>query len=971
MPRRAPPASSTMIDQSKCPQPPAPSTMIDQSKHRQPPSGSDRAKSYLKKLQHAPPSSFHLLDPAKARRLHAQSMFIPSPADVAGVIAAIPEGETKTIADLRRVLAQMGNAETACPAATLKYWKWLAYAYEEALEKDARFAVPWWRVLHKGQPARVSQPSPQLPPAHEVVGAGAVGAVLSASAGDIHIGDHARVEGDVFTGGKHIYVSQPSLPALLHTLQSPPPDFTGREKELAYLRKKFLDSGEAHIREAHIAGLCGAGGVGKTALARALCRELAESYPAAQLEIDLQGTSSPLDPYAAMRRLLERFYPGTRLPDEPAALSEVYRGALEENACLLLLDNARSAQQVKPLLPPVPSAAVITSRWDFSLPAQGLHMLRLDVLEAGEAAALLITLLAPSTAPASIEALAKQCGYLPLALRIAAALLQANPDWQIEDLLESLKDECRRLAALKDPDDPDLDVEASLELSYRLLPQDLQAAFRGLGVFGAPFDLAAAQAILTPPHWYTNGEGSGEGSGREALNSLRKHGLLEYRVESGDYSMHDLALLFAQSRLLRQEKEAAATLERAAAYFLAEGAAANDLYKKGGENMIKALQRFRSLWPHLETLWQRLADERSGWPVRSGTDETSQAGEINFAERWLCDLPGRMWEVLDLTLTPLQHMPFIERALAAARTLGDRQAEGVHLGNLGLAHASLGETQRASEFYRQHLEIAIQTGDRTGEGNALGNLGLACTALGEYHQAIEFYRQALLIDRELVASGGDRSREAADLINLGNACFYLGETTQAIEHFQQALAIDRQVGDRRGESVALGCLGGAIHTLGDVQQAIELYEQALVINRQLGDRKNEGLSLGNLGLAYANLGDTPRAIELYRQALLIDRQVGNRRGEGSVLNNLGMLYSSQGNYPQAIELYQQRLEIARQAGDRRGEGNALANMGLAYCELGDRQRTGELWRQALAVYQASEDPRAATVQQWLEEEGLL
>jgi hypothetical protein len=111
-------------------------------------------QSFLEKLELAPASSFHFLDSAKAKRMNVKTLFIPSPLDVAKVIAAIPKGETRTIIDLRRELAVFGKAETACPAKTIKYWKWLSYAYDEVHEKESKYVAPWWRVLKDGKPSR-------------------------------------------------------------------------------------------------------------------------------------------------------------------------------------------------------------------------------------------------------------------------------------------------------------------------------------------------------------------------------------------------------------------------------------------------------------------------------------------------------------------------------------------------------------------------------------------------------------------------------------------------------------------------------------------------------------------------------------------------------------------------------------------------------------------------------------------------
>lgn len=108
-------------------------------------------ESLLEKLQNAPASSFHVLDPKKAKRMNAKTLFIPSPDDVAKAITAIPAGTSKTILELRADLAKMGNADTACPAKTIKYWKWLAQASEL---DDSPFSIPWWRVLKDGKPSR-------------------------------------------------------------------------------------------------------------------------------------------------------------------------------------------------------------------------------------------------------------------------------------------------------------------------------------------------------------------------------------------------------------------------------------------------------------------------------------------------------------------------------------------------------------------------------------------------------------------------------------------------------------------------------------------------------------------------------------------------------------------------------------------------------------------------------------------------
>jgi tetratricopeptide (TPR) repeat protein len=688
----------------------------------------------------------------------------------------------------------------------------------------------------------------------------------------------------------------------------PPPvsDFTGRAKELETLKTSFKNG-------AVITALSGGGGVGKTELARKLSQELADDYPAARLEIDLRGASeNPLTPEDAMRRLLEPFYPNQKLPDDPNQLRGLYQQTFAEHQSLLLLDNAADAAQVRPLIPPRPSAAIVTSRRYFSLSEFGMsEPLRLEAL-AEEEARDLLRAASPKlrNAPADeVKQLAALCGRLPLALRVAAALLEDRPDWRPADLLAHLADERSRLKRLKRDSDPDLDLEAVLALSYALLDEDLQFKFRQLGVFPAPFFKISASFI-----W-----GLDDDSNTTALlDRLISHSLLHMlpsplsspllsNTLGGGivYSLHDLTRYFALALLEKDPVEAHQTILRHAEHFLEVASAANDLYEKGGEHILPALGAFRFLYPHLSAAFARL----SAQPADPAAD------------RWLSDFPDRCAYLLDLHLPPRERIPLLEAALAASRRLGDKGREGVYLGSLGLAYADLGDARKAIEFYEQALAIAREIGDRRGEGAVLGGLGLAYADLGDARKAIEFH--------------------------------------------EQALAIAREIGDRRGEGNWLGNLGRVYAALGDARKAIEFHEQALAIAREIGDRRGEGAVLGGLGLAYAALGDARKAIEFYEQALAIAREIGDRRGEGAVLGGLGLAYADLGDARKAIEFYEKRMEIAREIGDRRGEGATLASMGAAYKTLGEKDKARALWGQALAIFRAIESPHARTVESWL------
>ena len=605
-------------------------------------------------------------------------------------------------------------------------------------------------------------------------------------------------------------VAPQTVASPLFNILPPVTDFTGREKELDDLKNRFT-------RGALITGLSGGGGIGKTELARRLAQDLAGDFPEARLEIDLLGTlESPLSPEEAMRRLLEPFYSGQKLPDDLEQLKGLYQSTFASHKVLLLLDNAANAAQARELIPPSPSVAIVTSRQHFSLSEFGLDRpLRLDVLLPEEARQLLRQaarelLDVPDEA---LDELIRLCGGLPLALRVAVALLNDRDDWSLHTLIQRLTEERTRLKRLKRPDD--LDVEATLSLSYKLLDDELKHRFRSLGVFPAPFWDISAAAV-----WQMEeGEEAGDTLGALLNRSLLKTSPSDFILGASEtplhfYSLHDLTRLYALERS-REQSEYDQTVLMHARHYLELVGIADKQYLQGGQSIQTGLSLFREVWVHLSIAWERM---------RSDGDRQTQE-----KMQWLSDFPAKCPYILDLHLPPRQRIPLLEQALHSARILKDRMAEGIHLGNLGLAYADLGDARKAIEFYEQALEIDREIGDRRGEGNALGNLGLAYAALGDARKAIEFYEQQLVIVRE--------------------------------------------IGDRRGEGNALGNLGNAYAALGDARKAIEFYEQRMIIAREIGDRRGEGNALANMGMIFKNLNQPDKAKELWKEALEIFKAI--------------------------------------------------------------------------------------------------
>ena len=796
----------------------------------------------------------------------------------------------------------------------------------------------------------------------------------------------------------------PVIASPLFTIPSHPSDFTGRQEEIDQLLSSnptaptAIPSGQDNP---FLVGITGSGGIGKTALARSLAQRLSDQYSEARLEIDLRGTTAqPIEPEEAMRRLLGPFFPGQKLPDNPNDLHGLYQQTMRSHKALLLLDNAANPAQVRPLLPDSPSAAIFTSRLNFTIPERRVKPLRLGLLSKTESMDFLrqVSMRLVSEPEEQVLKLAESCGFLPLALRVSASLYESREDWDMERFLKKLSDERTRLEALRSPDDPDLDVKASLELSYQALPDGIKTFFRQLAVFAAPFTIEALAAVWDcelPSQESSEGEEDDTVELTEeadaALGVLLNRQMLEYNADTQEYALQDLTRIFARSLLAASEGEVRLTLDRYIEYYLDMGNACNELYQEGGENVVLALNYFAIIWPHLAACWRRLTKKAPGWPLPE------------LADRWLCDFPGGVGFMLDLHLSPQAKIPFLESAIAAAQRLGDQKAEGSHLVTLGNAWSDQGYVHKALDYYTQSLEVNRASGNQSGEIASLGSLGNAWSDLDDLDKALTYYNQGLEIARQ----SGEKRMEGQYWGNLGNIYRKQGETDKALEHYNRALEIDREIGDRLNEATWLGNQGSAWLDQGEIQKAIEAFQHSLEITREISDEIGEGTRLGNLGDAYINLGDTDKAIDYYKQALVIDQSNGNKSGEAADLGGLGQAYQEQedhlkateyfqqalqvsheigdqnkellwckslfqsyqilGEYDKANEFYEQVLNTLRQLGDRLGEGEFLADIGTWYDSTGEKERARSLWQEALIIYQETDDPNAGIIKEWLGE----
>jgi tetratricopeptide (TPR) repeat protein len=654
-----------------------------------------------------------------------------------------------------------------------------------------------------------------------------------------------------------------------------PPDiqeFTGRAEEVAQLRRHLAAAGGPEAGRGLavvISVIAGKPGVGKSALAIHLAHQLVPAFPDGQLYVNLRGAGRQRLAPAAV---LGQFLHALRLPDEdiPTELDQQvarYRTLLASRRILVVLDNAADAAQVRPLLPGSPTCAVLITSRNPLTAVEGARPLSLESLDQRAAVELLgeLTDRQRITAePQAVDAIARYCGYLPLALRIAGAKLAARPAWPLAVLAERLADERHRLTELRAGD---LEVRASFELGYTDLDPDDARTFRLLGLLDGPdftSEVAAALAGHSPDHV------------RETLERLADAQLLE-TPEAGRYQLHDLLRLFARERLAADEpaRERSAAVERALGWYLATGRQAARYLRPvrpgtpGGDpapfpSYAKALGWLEAERPNLVAAIRQAAQQcwdRLTW----------QLAEVLWAYFKL----RRYWDDWQETA---------ELGLLAARRAGDRAATGRLLHDLGYVLRDRRHPE-ATALLEESLAIVRELGDRFWEGRVLGTLGTAYRMRRQLEDAIACYEQSLAIRREV----GDRRGEAQALEALGNGYRQQRRFDEATTCLTQSLAGFRELGDRWGEGRALGLLGTVHLERERFDEAAAMLEQSLAITREVGNQYGEGLTLAEVARASVGQLRIKEADTYLRQSLAIFRALGDHYAVGQILRNFGLI----------------------------------------------------------------------------------
>jgi tetratricopeptide (TPR) repeat protein len=727
--------------------------------------------------------------------------------------------------------------------------------------------------------------------------------------------------------------------------------FTGRAVELAELDLLLPGDTEWQGRVAGpvvISAVSGTAGVGKTALAVRWAHRAADAFPDGQLYVNLRGydPDQPVTPGEALAGFLQALgVPSFDIPLGEAGRAARYRSLLAGKRLLVVLDNAASEEQVRPLLPGSGPAMVVTTSRDSLaglVARDGARRLDLDLLPPAEAVALLTALIGARAEadPGAAERLAEQCARLPLALRVAAELAATRPDTPLAELAAELAREADRLELLEAGGDPRSAVAGVFSWSYRHLPENAARLFRLLGLHPAQdWDPYAAAALtgtdsLAPA--------------RRLLAVLARAHLIQ-PAGAGRHQMHDLLRAYAarQATAHDTDNERQDALTRLFDYYLAASAAATD-------HLFSIRFTSRPDPPTVSTPVPRFPDRAAAvtWldteraTLLAVAAFTASHGWLTHTTCLAATLHCYLYHAHDTEALTLHSL-----ALDAARAAGDRAAEGRALAGLGTSHWCQGRYQQCADLCQQALDLAHEAGDQLTQATALLHLAVSCEDLGEVEEVFDFYRQAIALYREL----GDRAAEAVVLVNLSGSCLNSGRIQEGIGYIQQALAVGREIGDQFTVSCSLAIRAEFDGIQGRYREAADQLRKALVVARQSGLRHLEAGALRGLGAVYNRQGEHALASSFCEQAVAICRDLGERGAEVDALNHLGEVLLATGQLDKACACHTAALALARQISHPDGEAQSQKALGeVSHCQ-GNHDRAYGYYQHALARFEEKGD----------------
>ncbi|MFD5825953.1 BTAD domain-containing putative transcriptional regulator [Lentzea sp. NPDC060358] len=723
-------------------------------------------------------------------------------------------------------------------------------------------------------------------------------------------------------------------------LPATPADFTGRVRELAVLAAGLgADASAVQI-------VAGPGGCGKSALTVRAAHDASASFPDGQLYAELRGTSDvPATPGEVLGRFLTALgIDAAQLPESTQERQELYRTLVSGRRILVVLDDAGSEEQVRPLLPGAARCAVLISSRDRLAGLAGALFTELDLVTPQEAHALLARIAGDARLAGEEDAarrIVDACGRLPLALRIAGARLASRRQLPVQVLADRLGDERRRLNELSAGD---LAVRSSIALSYRALDQRTRRALGRMGHLGLPdfstwvvgwlLETSEAEAekvleVLVDAQLAT-------------LSGADAAGVLRYRV-------HDLVRLYARERA---ENEEPAALTGSVARVL--------------DGWIALLGHTVLLSPPAESTWRPSAGHReppgtsalaASLPDDLGSwlqgEEPSLAVAVERAaaiglHRQVCDFVSAHTAVEQVTSRYELRDRIIGVAMSSARLVGDPGIEADVLTKLAGLRFAQDRFAEARQLFGEALSRCRSLHDVRGQAAALAGMGIACREPGHLAEAVHFLTQAAALSQAL-----DDEIGVGHVLRIrGSVRLELGEYDAARTDLEESLATYREAGSRRGAALSLRSLGLYHRALGAYDECMAVCAEAAAIFAELGDDLMHSYAVRAHAKAQMRAGRAAEALPRLEEALATARAHDDRWGQAVTLRVLGQLHLAEGRLDLAQDYLGAAMSVWEAMETPLWQARTDYDLALLHRARGDVEAADSAFARARAVFRA-------------------
>ncbi len=764
------------------------------------------------------------------------------------------------------------------------------------------------------------------------------------------------VQAGAVSGGIHLHHTTEKVerPVARRPRQLPAdiPTFINRTKEMRLMDKLAAEQvGRPNAGAVHI--ITGMAGVGKTALAIRQAHRLAPRFPDGQLYINLRGydPGAPINALMALSRfLVELGVPAAAVPGDTDTAAATYRSLVADRAILIVLDNAASAGQVRPLIPGGANCVtLITSRNQLSSLTihEGARRVTIGTLTERDSVTLLRKTIAgyrTEDAPHKVAELARLCARLPLALRIAAERAVSHPHTSIDELIEGLRGESSLWDMLSvGGEGEEESVQPVFSWSYRALSPDSARLFRLLGLHpGYDFGINSIAALSATPVRRT----------RQLLDSLVAAHMIE-QIVPGRYEFHDLLRAYALDKANIDEtpESREKALVRVLDWYLhTAGAARERLTPAYGHVPLK--DHDSEVTPQPFADYDSAADwaesEDTNFPalvaaaVKAGLDSHAWRLALLAANARAPSAPATTWPAVGLA------------GVGAAHRTGDRTGEADLRRALGYAHVELNQLRESLANHAQSVELYRTLNDSAGLAESLNALGVANMRWRRLVAAEACFREA----KEIFDRGESLDWQNLLVVNIASVHLEAGRLDEARTGMEQSLRFNQEVGNKRDVGHALRQLSAIRLDQGDATTALRLAKTAVDLALDLRNHLVEGYWLLAVADAHTALGQFNEALTAYQRSAALHRRIGDREREALAWHGTGVVYQRLGRADEAADFHRAAAKTQHELGHTWHE--AIARDGLA-AALTDLPQQLNQWRLAHELLAPFDDPRAVAL----------